>query len=100
MDSFYIALFSAFAVLMVIVSPMILNECIVNFLIYNLFWVVVVFNTHLSDVLTARVTDLVVIWLVSRETAAVSVHILCTPCNHAQRQVTSCKATYVGCMRV
>ena len=43
---------------------------------------------------------LVVTWLVPGETAAVSAHILCTPYNHAPCHVTSCKATYIGCMRV
>ena len=40
---------------------------------------------------------LVVTWLVTRQTAAVSVHILCTPHNHASVcSVTSFQATYVG----
>ena len=46
-------------------------------------------NIHRSGVLTALA------WLVPHETAAIS-HVLCTPYNHA----TSCKATYVRCMRV
>ena len=47
-------------------------------------------NIHRSGVLTALA------WLVPQETAAVSAQVLCTPYNHA----TSCKATYVMCMRV
>ena len=42
-----------------------------------------------------------VTWPVPCETAAVSVHILCTPHNHAPvYSVTSFQATYVGCMCV
>ena len=41
---------------------------------------------------------LVVTWLIPHETAAVSAHVLCTPCNHAPvYNVVSCKATYIGC---
>ena len=44
---------------------------------------------------------LVITWLVPCKTAAISVHILCTPCSHAHvYSVTSCKATYIGCMCV
>ena len=44
---------------------------------------------------------LVVTWLVPRETAAVSAHVLCTPYNHAPvYSVISFEATYVGCMCV
>ena len=49
-------------------------------------------NVHRSGVLTALA------WLVPRETAAVSAR-LCAPYNHAPCHVTSCKTTYVGCMR-
>ena len=42
---------------------------------------------------------LVVTWLVPREAAAVSAHVLCTLYNHAPiYSVTSSKATYVRCM--
>ena len=49
-------------------------------------------NIHQSGVLTALA------WLVPHETAAVSAQFLCAPYNHAP--FTSCKATYVRCMRV
>ena len=39
-------------------------------------------NIHRSGVFYSAI--LVVIWLVQRETAAVSVHYLCAPCNHAR----------------
>ena len=40
---------------------------------------------------------LVVAWLMPRETATVSAHVLCTPCNHALvYRVTLFEATYVG----
>jgi len=44
--------------------------------------------------------SLVATRLVPLETAVVSAHVLYTPYNHAPCYVTSCKATYVGCMRV
>ena len=41
---------------------------------------------------------LAITWLVPCKTAAISVHILCTPCNHAHvYSVTPCKATHIGC---
>jgi len=44
---------------------------------------------------------LIVMWLVSSETAAVSAHVQCTPYNHAPiYSITWSEATYVGCMRV
>ena len=43
---------------------------------------------------------LVVTWLVPRETAAVSAHVLWPPYNHAPCHVTSCKTTYMRCMHV
>ena len=42
---------------------------------------------------------LVVTWLVPRQTAAVSAHVLCTPYNHAPIYiVTSLEAIKVGCI--
>ena len=37
---------------------------------------------------------------VPRDTAAVSVQVMCTPYNHAPSQVILCKATFAGSMRV
>ena len=43
---------------------------------------------------------LVVTWLVTHETAAVSAQVMCTPYNHVPCRIASNKATYVKCRRV
>ena len=69
-------------------------------------WVTVAFyNASLFEYSSTRVVykhcELDVTWLVPTETAAVLGFVLCTPCNYARvHSVTSCKATYVGCMAV
>ena len=48
-----------------------------------------------------RLEYLYVTWLGTRETAAVSVHVLCTPHNHLPVYSASLsEVTYVSCMRV
>ena len=57
------------------------------------------FNIHRSATNLQRC--LVVVWPVSRETAAVSVHMLCTPYSHAPvYSVTSFKAINICRVRV
>ena len=53
-------------------------------------------NIHGSGVLTALA------WLsgATWNNAAVSTQVLCTPYNHAPCRVTSCRTTYVRCMRI
>ena len=71
---------------------------------YDSKWVTVVFysmffNIHPCGVFTLLQCYLAVTWLVPCETAAVSVHILCTPCNHTPvYSVTLFKAIYVECI--
>ena len=57
------------------------------------FWVIVFLLAHTYSV----------VWLLhdcSHVELLSSLHILCTPYNHAPHHVTSCKATCVGCMHV
>ena len=70
------------------------NECIVS--LHSADFLIFVFT---SEEVTALRRCLVVTWLASHETAAVSAHVLCTP--YSQPHVYSMilfKATYVGCM--
>ena len=72
-------------------SRVVLNEWLLLF--------VARFDNHQSGQLKR---SLVVAWLMPRETAvARSGSVLFTPYSHAlQRHVTSCKATYIGCVLV
>ena len=58
-------------------------------------------NIHAKRCVYSVIVITVVTWLVPRETAGVSAHVLRAPCNHAPVCcVTLVKATYVGCMHV
>ena len=75
------------------------NECIVSLHSADLVFFVSAVVLISSEEVTALRRCLVVTWLVSHETAAVSAHVLCTPYNQLHvYSVILFKATYVGCM--
>ena len=64
-------------------------------------WIKVTFVTvHYSSEVMYLQRSLVVMWMAPRETAAISAQVLHTPYNRALCLITSCQATYGGCMPV
>ena len=88
---FYIALFSA-------LKP---TRCAyVEWVTASFFPFFFIARFSISNEVVYWQRNLLVIWLVPRETAAVSAHVMCTPYNHAPVSSVTTLKKYIGMMHV